>query len=216
MPFETGIDARRAGPAGSEDGSSVAPRTTAPLPLRIADANAFSVAERRQGRNAPQQMQAHIVHLCDQIEALREQLRTHSADRMAVLLREMIDERERELERFLAREENWDRRLTAIEAAIVERDEARKRETALTRERDEARRAAEMANLKLEAAQRAAEAAHQEIAQAQRLADLATAEQLRLRSERDLDRRVWHTERRKLAEQIEQRDRGWIKRLIGG
>jgi uncharacterized coiled-coil DUF342 family protein len=212
MPFEIPTNGERSLATDADDGVPV-PRSAGQLALRLSDARAFDIAARRAGRPPPQ-TQAHISHLCQQIEALREQLSAHSADRMALLLREMIAEREGELERWIAREENWDRRLTSIEDAIVERDDYRQREAELVRERDEARHLADTARAKLEAAQRAAEQAHREAAQVHRAVELANAEQLRLRAERDLDRRVWNTERRKLAEKAEQG--GWLKRLVRG
>jgi hypothetical protein len=212
MPFEIPSNGEHGLPPDANEAASV-PRSAGQLALRLADARPFDLAARQTGRPPPQS-QAHIVQLCQQIEALREQLSAHSADRMARLLREMIAEREGELERWIAREENWDRRLNSIEDAIVERDEFRRREAELMRERDEARRLADAARAKLEAAQRAAEQAHREAAQVHRAVELANAEQLRLRAERDLDRRVWNNERRKLAEKAEQG--GWLKRLVRG
>ncbi len=166
-------------------------------------------------RPSSQAIQAHIAHLAGQIDALRQQLREHSADRVALLLGEMIEEREHELDRWMAREEAWDQRLAVIEGAISERDEFRRREADLMRERDDARRAAAEAAAQRDMAQRAAEAARREAASVRRVADQATAEQLRLRAERELDERARALERRELGQSPAQpSDRGWLSRLV--
>ncbi len=145
---------------------------------------------------------------------MRQQLRDHSADRLALLLREMIEERERELERWIAQESRWDERVTALEAAIAERDTFRRREAELLRERDAARAEAENAAARLDAAERAAEAERRKAHALERAAGQAQAEQLRLRQERALDETHWHSERRQLAAEMERLKGGWLGRLI--
>lgn len=214
MPFETPISTARAASFAESDDDTPAARTQ--LALRLGGGAPLDLADKRGGRATPQEVHANIIHLSGQLDALRQQLDEHSADRMATLLREMIEERERELDLWLAREASWDRRLAVIEDAIAERDRFREREAALIRERDAARRAAEIAAAERVAAERAAEAARREAAQVQRLAERANAEQLRLRAERELDHRAWVSERRQLADRIERKkERGWLGRLIG-
>ena len=145
---------------------------------------------------------------------MREQLREHSSDRIALLLNEMIEERECELERWMAREEAWDQRLGVIEGAISERDEFRRREADLVRERDEARRAAAAAAAQRDTAERAAEAALREAETVRRVAAHATSEQLRLRAERELDERAHAAQRRERHSTAQSNDRGWLSRLI--
>jgi chromosome segregation ATPase len=159
-------------------------------------------------------VQQHIAQLGGQIETLRQQLRGHSADRLALLLGEMIEERERELERWIAQEQAWDARVNALEAAIAERDEFRRREALLLRERDTARAAAEAVAARLEAAERAAEAARRKATALERSVGEAKAEQLRLREERALDETNWHGERRRLAAEMERLKGGWLGRLL--
>lgn len=184
------------------------------LALRLNGTRPVGVPAKPPSRT-PQDIKLYIGHLSSQIDALRQQLREHSADRIALLLREMIEERERELERWIAREEAWDRRVAAIEDAISERDEFRRREAELMRERDEAHRAAAAAAAQRDAAQRTADAARREAEAARRGADQARSEELRLRAERELDHKQWVSERRALSQQRDQRqDRGWITRLV--
>ena len=162
-------------------------------------------------------MQCHITYLSGQLDTLRRQLRDHPADRLAMLLREMIEERERELERWLAQEQRWDERLSAIETAITERDTYRQRQAELVRERDEARREAEAASVRLETAQRVADEARRRAAALERTAEKAQAEQLRLRQERELDQSTWQAERRRLAARAgQQQEKGWLTRIIRG
>jgi hypothetical protein len=166
-------------------------------------------------RSRTQGVQVHIAHLAGQIEALREQLRDHGGDRVAALLREMIAEREQELERWVARDEAWDRRLDTIECAIVERDAFRRREAELVHERDRALQAAAAANEAREAAERDARAARNETEAVRRLAGQATAEQLRLRAEREIDKQTWISERQALAKRVERlQANGWLSRLV--
>lgn len=184
------------------------------LTLRLNGPRPVGVPAKPPSR-APSDIKLYIGHLSSQIEALRQQLREHSADRIALLLREMIEERERELERWVAREEAWDRRVQSIEDAITERDAFRQREGELQRERDDAQRAAMAAAAQRDAAQREAEAAWREAEAARRAAELAQSEQLRLRAERELDEKRLTNERRALSQQIEQaQDRGWLSRLV--
>jgi hypothetical protein len=203
------------GPAADETGEA----SSRQLALRLEDAPIFQVAAmpRARGKSTLQDIQAHILHLTSQLETLRRQLRDHPADRLAILLREMIGERERELERWLTQQQRWDDRLTAIENAITERDTHRKREADLVRERDEARREATASAARLDTAQRAAEEAKRRAQTMERSAETAKAEQVRVRHERELDKTSWLNERRRLATQVEQlRDRGWLARIIGG
>ncbi|HXQ53948.1 MAG TPA: hypothetical protein VN802_22840 [Stellaceae bacterium] len=189
------------------------------LALCLDDAPVYQVAPLppRRGKPTLQDIQAHIQHLTGQLETLRRQLRDHPADRLAILLHEMISERERELERWLAQQQRWDERLTAIENAITERDAHRRREADLLRERDEARREAAITAARLEAAQRAADEARRQAQSLERVADKAKAEQLRVRHERELDKTSWLNERRHLATQVERlQDRGWLARIIRG
>jgi len=183
------------------------------LALRLNGARPVGVTIKPQNR-APQDIKLYIGHLSGQIEALRQQLREHSADRIAMLLREMIDERERELERWVARDSAWDRRVAVIEDAITERDAFRRREAELRHERDEARRAAAAAAVQRDAAQRSAETARREAESARRTADNARSEELRLRAERELDQKVWSAERRVLSRQLDHQQRGWLSRLV--
>ncbi len=191
------------------------PPQTRQLALRL---NARPVAlppSKPPGRSRAQGVQVHITQLAGQIEALRAQLRDHATDRIAHLLREMITEREHELDRWLAREQAWDRRLDTIEGAIVERDAFRQREADLVRERDAALQAAATARAQREAAERVAAAARNEAESVRRLVDKATAEQLRLRAEREIDKQTWSSERRALAQRLERvKDGGWLSRLM--
>ena len=185
------------------------------LALRLSDTPAIAIEPmERRGRATLQDVQCHITYLNNQLDTLRRQLRDHPADRLAMLLREMIDERERELERWLAQEQRWDERLAAIETAITERDEFRQRQAELVRERDEARRAAEIAAVRLETAQRAADEARRHAAALERTTEKAQAEQLRLRHERELDKSAWQSERRRLS--AGPQDKGWLSRFIRG
>jgi dTMP kinase len=168
----------------------------------------------RQGKPSLQTVQLHIAHLGGQIETLRRQLAEHSSDRLAMLLHEMIDERERELERWIAQEQRWDERVGALESAIAERDAFRRREAELTRERDEARRAAEDTAQRPAAAERAAEAERRKALSFERAAEGAQAEELRLRQERVRDETRWQSERRQLSAEMEKLKTGWIGRLI--
>jgi hypothetical protein len=187
------------------------------LALRLSDTPAISIEPlERRSRATLQDVQCHITYLNGQLETLRRQLRDHPADRLAMLLREMIDERERELERWLAQEQRWDERLSAIETAITERDQFRQRQAELIRERDEARREDEAAAARLEAAQRAADEARRHAAVLERTTEKAQAEQLRLRHERELDKSAWQTERRRLSARVEREDKGWLARFIRG
>jgi len=188
---------------------------TRQLALRLSGRPVALPPAKPPGRSRVHEVRANIAQLAEQIEALREQLRHHAADRVALLLREMIAERERELSRWLEREEGWDRRLDNIEGAIVERDAFRAREADLIRERDAAIEAAAAARAQREAAERAVEAARYEVRSVRRLVDQATAEQLRLRAERELDKQAWVSERRQLAQRLEKRDGGgWLSRLV--
>lgn len=209
-------------PTDPQDGEDAA--VTISPPLRSPPANQLALRLNARpvgvapvkppGRGSSHAIQAHITHLASQIDALRQQLREHSTDRIALLLGEMIAEREQELARWMQRENAWDQRLAVIEGAINERDAFRRREAELVRERDEARQALAAAAAAHDMAQRAAEAARREAAQVRRVADQATAEQLRLRAERELDERA--NARRALSNAARQNpDRGWIKRLIG-
>ncbi|HZT50631.1 MAG TPA: hypothetical protein VFA22_01795 [Stellaceae bacterium] len=194
---------------------AVSPADPAPasrqIALRLNGGRPGSVSPKPPSRT-PSDIKLYIGHLSSQIEALRQQLREHSSDRIAMLLREMIEERERELERWVAREEAWDRRVASIEAAIVERDAFRHREAELVRERDEAQRAAATAAAQRDTAQRIAEAARREAESARRVADKTRADELRLRAERELDRQEWMNQRRALEQQADRR--GWLSRLV--
>ena len=186
------------------------------LALRLSDASSISVQPlERRGRASLQDVQCHISYLNSQLETLRRQLVDHPADRLAMLLREMIHERERELERWLAQEQRWDERLGAIESAITERDANRQRQAELVRERDEARREAELVSARLVSAQRAAEEARRHAAALERATEKAQAEQLRLRHERELDKSAWQSEQRRAAE-TQRQDKGWLSRFIRG
>jgi hypothetical protein len=211
-PEEASAGADEFSPEADADGGSHQ------LALRLSDTPAIAVspAERR-GKASLQDVQCHITYLSGQLETLRRQLRDHPADRLAMLLREMIEERERELERWLAQEQRWDERLSAIETAITERDAYRQRQAELVRERDEARREAEQAAMRLEAAQRIADEAKRRAAALERTAEKAQAEQLRLRQERELDHSSWQSERRHLAARVERlQEKGWLTRIIRG
>ncbi|HUK61459.1 MAG TPA: hypothetical protein VLV50_19665 [Stellaceae bacterium] len=168
----------------------------------------------RRGKPSLQDIQLHIAHLGGQIDTLRQQLRDHSADRLALLLHEMIEERERELDRWIAQESRWDERVSALEHAISERDTFRRREAELTAERDAARAAAHEAAERLAAAERAAEAERRRVHSLERSASEAQAEQLRLRQERHLDETNWQSERRRLTNEVERMKGGWLGRLI--
>jgi chromosome segregation ATPase len=168
----------------------------------------------RRGKASLQDVQLHIAHLSGQIGMLRQQLRDHSADRLALLLHEMIEERERELERWIAQEERWDERVSALENAVAERDTFRRREAELMRERDTARAEVNDVAARLAAAERAAEAERRRTQALERANGEAQAEQLRLRQERALDETNFHTERRRLAAEMERLKGGWLGRLI--
>jgi hypothetical protein len=187
------------------------------LALRLADApSAIAVRPlERRTRVSLQDVQSHVLYLNHQLDTLRRQLVDHPADRLAMLLREMIAERERELERWLAQEQRWDERLGAIESAITERDAHRQRQAELIRERDEARREAETTATRLAAAQRIAEDAKRQAAALERAAEKARAEQLRLRHERELDQSNRQTEQRRAAV-AQRQDKGWLLRFIRG
>jgi hypothetical protein len=169
----------------------------------------------RRGRVSLQDVQSHVLYLNSQLDTLRRQLVDHPADRLAMLLREMIAERERELERWLAQEQRWDERLGVIENAITERDAYRQRQAELIRERDDARREAEIVGARLAAAQRVAEDAKRQAAALERTAERARAEQLRLRHERELDQSNRQVEQRRAVE-AQRHDKGWLLRFIRG
>jgi predicted ribosome quality control (RQC) complex YloA/Tae2 family protein len=211
MPFES-IPAEE---ACAESAAPPSPDPSRQLALFRGDGGAVAVAPMaRRTMPSLQDVQLHIAHLAGQIETLRRQLGEHSSDRLAMLLHEMIDERERELERWAAQEQRWDERVGALEGAIAERDAFRRREAELTRERDEARRAAEDAAQRLAAAERIAEAERRKAHSLARAADGAQAEQLRLRQERAHDETRWQSERRQLSAEVEKLKTGWIGRLI--
>jgi hypothetical protein len=168
----------------------------------------------QRGKTSLQDVQLHIAHLAGQIETLRQQLRDHSADRLALLLHEMIEERERELERWMAQEGRWDERVGALENAITERDNFRRREAELTRERDAARAEAAAAAARLDAAERTAEAERRRTLALERAAGEAQAEQLRLRQERAFEETHFQAERRRLTGEMERLKGGWLGRLI--
>lgn len=170
----------------------------------------------RVGRLTLREVQLQISHLTGQIEILRHQLREHGADRLARLLREMIEERERELERWLLQERRWDDRIASLESAIVERDRHRERERELMRERDEARRAAVEAERRLEAADFAAQEAYRKAAAMERAAERAQAEELRLRRERELDSKIWLRERWRTANTPDAPKGSWFSRFVRG
>jgi hypothetical protein len=201
-----------ASPEPQEQGSEPRPQSRQ-LALRLNGPRPVNLTAKPQNRS-PQDIKLYIGHLSGQIEALRQQLREHSTDRIALLLREMIEERERELERWVQVESAWDRRVAAIEDAIIERDTHRQREVELMRERDEAHRVAAVAAVERDAAKRSAEAARREAECARRTADQARSEELRLRSERELDQRMWTAERRVLSRQLDHQHRGWLSRLV--
>jgi hypothetical protein len=218
MQFETSA---RAAPAYDPDSSDAESPTLSErsrqLALRLADMEPVEVAPLQRPKPNLRDIQAHIAYLSAQLETLRGQLRDHPTDRLALLLREMIEEREMSLDRWIAQEERWDQRVATIENAISERDAYRKREADLIRERDEARREAAAAETRLAQARHAAEDAQRAAAALARKADLATAEQLRLRHERDIDTNTWMTEKRQLATQVERlKVRGWLAKFVGG
>ena len=185
------------------------------LALRLPDTPPFAVAPaERRPKLSIQDVQSHILYLNGQLDTLRRQLRDHPADRLAMLLHEMIAERERELDRWLAQEQRWDDRLTAIETAIVERDAFRQRQDDLVRERDEARREAEAAARRLAAAEHAADEARRHAAALARSAERERAEQLRLRHEREIDRTHRQVEERRVAAQ--RQAKSWFTRLVRG
>jgi hypothetical protein len=208
MPFE--FSESESPPLISEDGAADS-GVSRQLALRLSDE--IEPANRR-GRVTLRDVQFHVSYLTGQIETLRRQLLEHPADRLALLLREMIEERERELERWLMQERRWDERLSLIEGAIVERDQHRAREAALVEERDAARRAAAAAETRLEAARRATEEANRKAAAMERAAETARTEQLRLRQEREVDSKLWMKERRRLS--AEAQPKGWLSRLVRG
>jgi len=175
---------------------------------------ADAAPQARGGKASLQDVQLHITHLTSQIETLRDQLRGHTADRLALLIREMIEERERELERWIAQEGRWEERVATIEAAIAERDAFRQRETELLRERDAARAEAEATGARLRAAEHTAEMERRKANSLERAAHEAQAEQLRLREERAVDETRWHSERRRLSAEMDRLKGGWIGRLI--
>ncbi len=206
--------AQPAAPARSDDDDPATAISAAQqMALHLNDGGPVRLSPIRA--NSPAQLNRHIAYIAGQIEALRQQLRDHSADRIALLLHEMSAERERAHDRYRAQETAWDRRLESIENAVAERDTARQREAALIRERDEARAAAAASAAERDAAQRTAAAARNEAAAVHRIAEGAKAEQVRLRAERELDRKTWTQQRRGLVQQLEGRsDRNWLARLI--
>jgi hypothetical protein len=212
MPFEQSLSAEASLSADDDPTETAAVAGSRQLALRLSDMPAIALAPMEpRGRVSLQDVQCHITYLNGQLETLRRQLRDHPADRLAMLLREMIQERERELERWLAQEQRWDERLAAIESAITERDQFRERQAELIRERDEARREAEAAAARLDAAQRGAEAARRHAAALERTTEKAQAEQLRLRHEREIDKSAWQSERRRLEAAP---DKGWLARFL--
>lgn len=214
MPFESREEApsERAATAAAEIGSEPSRHLSLRLAGRQVDPTSIAVSPaERPGKLTLRDVQTQISYLTGQIETLRQQLYESPSERLALLLREMIAERERELQRWLAQEQRWDERIAAIETAIVERDQSRERETTLRRERDEAKRAAAEAERRLELAQHAVEDAYRLAQTMERAAERAQAEQLRLRQEREMDNRVLVRERQRLAS--EQAQRGWIARL---
>jgi len=215
MPFELASSDEPAQP--NDDTAADAEAQSRQLALRLGEMpGAITVQPlERRGRVSLQDVQSHVLYLNGQLDTLRRQLVDHPADRLAMLLREMIAERERELERWLAQEQRWDERLGAIESAITERDAYRQRQAELIRERDEARREAEITSARLAAAQRAAEDAKRQAAALERAADKARAEELRLRHERELDQSSRQTEQRRAAE-AQRQDKGWLLRFIRG
>ncbi len=214
MPFE--LPPSDEAPAPTDECSAEIAADARQLALRLSDTSSITVQPfERRGRVSLQDVQCHITYLNSQLDTLRRQLVDHPADRLAMLLREMIHERERELERWLAQEQRWDERLAAIESAITERDSYRERQAELIRERDEARREAELMSARLAMAQRAAEEARRQAAALERATEKALAEQLRLRHERELDKSNWQTERRRAAE-AQRQDKGWLSRFRRG
>jgi chromosome segregation ATPase len=210
MPFEITTDEET--PVQTENESAPAAPSRQ---LALFRSEAVDVAPlARRGKPSLQDIQLHISHLGGQIDTLRQQLRDHSSDRLALLLHEMIEERERELDRWIAQESRWDERVSALESAISERDAFRRREAELTAERDAARAQAHTAAERLAAAERAAEAERRRIQALERSAGEAQAEQLRLRQERQLDESNWQSERRRLAGEMERMKSGWLGRLM--
>ena len=217
MPFETSARAETAYRTDSSDADlPTASERSQQLALRLADVEPIEVVPLQRAKPNLRDIQAHIAYLSAQLETLRGQLRDHPTDRLAMLLREMIEEREQSLDRWIAQEERWDQRVATIENAISERDAYRKREADLIRERDEARRTAAAAETRLAQARQAAEEAQRAAAALARKADLAQAEQLRLRHERDIDSTTWMTEKRQLASQVERlKVRGGLAKFVG-
>jgi len=214
MPFETSPSAATEYSADPDDTDVPAPGSRQ-LALRLADLEPVEVAPLQRAKPSLSDIQAHIAYLSSQLETLRGQLREHPTDRLAMLLREMIEEREQSLERWIAQEERWDQRVASIENAIIERDAHRKREADLIRERDEARREAATAEARLAQARQLAEAAQRTAATLARQAELSQAEQLRLRHEREIDTNTWSNERRNLTTQVERlKVRGWLSRFV--
>jgi hypothetical protein len=218
MPFETSArDATAYHPDSTETETAPASGRSHQLALRLADIEPAEVAPLQRSKPSLRDIQAHIAYLSAQLGTLRGQLQDHPTDRLAMLLREMIEEREMSLDRWIAQEERWDQRVASIENAISERDAYRQREADLIRERDEARRDAAAAETRLAQARHAAEDAQRAAAALARKADLATAEQLRLRHERDIDTNNFMTEKRQLATQVERlKVRGWLSKFVGG
>jgi hypothetical protein len=218
MPFENSQRAEAAYETDSDDADvETSPIRSHQLALRLADAEPVELTPLQRSKPSLKDIQAHIAYLSAQLETLRGQLREHPTDRLALLLREMIEEREQSLDRWLAQEERWDQRVASIENAIIERDSYRQREADLIRERDEARRSAALSEARLTQARQVADDAQRRAAALERKAELATAEQLRLRHERTLDTTTWQTERRQLTQQVERlKVRGWLSKLMGG
>jgi chromosome segregation ATPase len=214
MPFE--ISPSDEAPLTTDDSTAEAMADARQLALRLSDTPIAVQPFERRGRVSLNDVQSHIVYLNGQLDTLRRQLVDHPADRLAMLLREMIQERERELERWLAQEQRWDERLGAIESAITERDTYRQRQAELIRERDEARREAETVAARLAAAQRVADEARRHAAALERATEKAQAEQLRLRHERELDKSSWQSEQRRLVAEAQRQDKGWLSRFIRG
>jgi hypothetical protein len=216
MPFETSptAEATYTTEPQDADASGSSPRSRQ-LALRLADTEAVEIAPLQRPKPSLRDIQAHIAYLSAQLETLRGQLRDHPTDRLAMLLREMIDEREQSLDRWIAQGERWDQRVASIESAIIERDAHRQREADLIRERDEALREAAAAEARLAQARQIAEHAQHKAAALERKADLAQAEQLRLRHERDIDTTAWSNERRQLTTQVERlKVRGWLSKIV--
>ena len=217
MPFETPQQAEAYTPEPNDSDDPASSVRSRQLALVLAEAEPTELAPLQRNKPSLRDIQAHIAYLSSQLETLRGQLRDHPTDRLAMLLREMIEEREQSLDRWIAQEERWDQRVASIENAITERDSYRKREADLIRERDEARREAATAEARLAAIRQAAEEAQRRAAVLERKAELATAEQLRLRHERAIDTTTWVLEKRQLKTEVEKaKGRGWLSKIVGG